>query len=321
MIEYPNSRRILTREEILQSVSQESVFFSYLGIYPQLGKKYHSPFRKDSNPGCRFEYKNGRLVFVENTRFNNKLYWDIFDVVMYANRCNFYGARRILSGEKTDLTVQQKHYQAKTKPQIRFSYADFPNNNLFGISNQLLQKEHIYLVTDYYIRYAGDWIKNSIHDPKTTLCIAYYFPKTKNVKLYFPEQLENRWFSTCSAEDIFGWDKIDYYASYSDLLIITKSQKDRIYLDYHLEFPAIALQNEGCYLSDESMEILKSKFKTLVLVFDNDNTGFNLAERFSIKYDIPYLILDYSVKDIYEACQSFSQHSVQELLNQRLLLL
>lgn len=304
------------KNEILNTISQEMVFFTYFGFYPQIGKLFLSPFRTDKNPGCRFVYKNQRLYFIENTRFNNKLYWDIFDVVQYYNSCSFGEACKILSGVVPDnATVKQKVQLEKLRPEIRFTYMDFPEDNLFGVSNENLRKEHIYLVKDYFIKTGKEWIKNGLHNPSETICIAYYFPKSKNTKLYFPQKTEYRWFSNCGVDDIFGFDKVAHYAQSHSTLIISKSQKDRIYWDYHLNYAAVAVQNEGCNIPEAAMNYFKSLFKRIIIVFDNDFTGYKQARILSQKYDIEYCIVETSANDIYDSVVMFGVENIKLLCN------
>ncbi len=86
-------------QELLNSVSQEQLFFKHLGIYPVIGKFFYSPFRKDKSPGCRFIWHSGFLYFVDNARFNNKLYWSIIDVIRYYNNCSFKEALHVIARE------------------------------------------------------------------------------------------------------------------------------------------------------------------------------------------------------------------------------
>lgn len=314
---YKGSFRRINKTDLLNSISHEQVFLQFLGIYPEVGhKRYLSPFRSDKTPGCRFEWYNGRLYFVENSMFNNKLYWDIFDVVMYLHKCDFNTACQLIANQNNiTLNTQVDTKQSnKFRPEVRFDFIPWEENNLFGISNDQLLSENIYKVSNYYIRTQLGWSKNSLHDPTKTLCIAYHFPETNHVKLYFPNEVENKWYSNCSSKDVFGLNKVDYYASYSDLLVISKSQKDRIVLDYLLDIPSIAVQNEGSYIADETMDLLKTKFKNIVIIFDNDDTGFRQAQKLSEKYDIPYSIIECDKKDIYEMITAYNPTDIKTLI-------
>lgn len=294
--------------DIINSVSQEDLFLKYLGIYPELNKNFYSPFRHDRSPGCRFKWYNGLLYFVENTMFNKKLYWTIFDIIQYFNGCSFKESLYIISNDfdiKHNIGLVSRKSTINERPDIRFTFKEWNEDNLFNLSGEILEKELIFLVDDYWIGKAGDYRKNCVHNPKKTITIAYYFPKSNHVKLYFPEQSEYRWYSNCDINDVFGMDMVDYYSSISDELIITKSQKDRLTLNYHLGYQSIALQNEGSYLPDDFMQYLSSIFRKIYVLFDNDASGIAASNKIAQAYNFNELYLDIDTKDVYETVQKY----------------
>lgn len=279
---------------LIQNINQEEVFYSLLGYFPDLRKRYKSPFRHDTTAGCRFEWKDGLLCFVDNARYKNKLYWSIFDVMKEIHGLNFPQAIERIANGRFDGTSSKPVY--KDRIQIRFSTIPWKKENLFFLDPQILNQNNVYLVSDYWIFLDGKWRKNWVH--KNTLCIAYYFPKTDHVKLYFPEKEEMRFYSNCTNQDIYGYSNL---ADFGDVLYISKSQKDRLTLKYHFGCSnVIALQNEGCYIPDEIIQDLKSRFKKIIIIFDNDYTGYEQARKLSTLYDIEYKIIECSYKDPYE---------------------
>ncbi len=305
---FKGCRPNINYQDIINSVSQEDLFLKYLGIYPESNKGFYSPFRSDRSPGCRFKWYNGLLYFVENTMFNNKLYWSIFDIIQYFNNCSFKEALYIISN---DFEIKQhspfnKKISNESRPDIRFTYKEWNDDNLFNLPHEVLISEYVYLVDDYWIGKNGEYKKNCIHNPKKNITIAYHFPNSNHVKLYFPEKKEFKWYSNCDINDIFGGDKVDYYSSITNELIITKSQKDRLTLNYHLDMPSIALQNEGSYLPDDFMNYLNSLFPKVWLLFDNDDAGIKASKKISEKYNIQELHLGIGdVKDVYESVQTY----------------
>jgi hypothetical protein len=298
-----------TSQEVLGRISQEMVFLEWLGIYPDLYKKFHSPFRKDNTPDCRFEWFSGVLYFIENSAFNNKLYWSCIDVVMFLKKCSFQEALEIIDLKHNSSIKIISQNREKLKPEIRFTYNQW-EGNLFRLDHNTLLSEQIYLVKDYWIKYKDYWEKNKIH--RDTLTIAYFFPQTKNVKLYFPNHSDNRWFSNCSIQDIFG---LDLLAEFGDLLIITKSQKDRIYLKYHLGFEhVIAVQNEGCFIPDNIITDLKQRFKRIIFLYDNDLSGIQQSSKLSSKYNLESKVIECSRKDIYDMYNYFEENNTKKLV-------
>ncbi len=281
----------IQKDELLNKISQEEVMFQYLGIWPSLTQRYKSPFRTDSSAGCRFEWKNGLLCFVDNAGFNGKLYWSIFDIVKHVKSCSYREAlEHIAKGRYTTVASQPVY---KPQKRITFTYKTWDEDNLFKLSSEILQSENVFLVDTYWITKEGgvSMIKPS------DLCIAYYF-KSKHVKLYFPTREENKWYSNCTNEDIFGLDNLNQNG---DLLIISKSQKDRLTLKYHFGYNnVIAVQNEGCYIPENIIEDLKLRFEQIVVIFDNDETGLEQSKKISKKYGIDNWVIDSQFKDPYE---------------------
>ena len=199
-------------------------------------------------------------------------------------------------------------------PEIRFEKKQWLEPNLFMLSGDILEQELVFCVKNYWIKTKIGWQMNSVHHPDKTLVIAYYFPETNHVKLYFPDQIENKWYSNCTTQDIFGYHKIDYYGSLNKDLWITKSGKDRLMMDYFIGVPSIALQNEGCYLPDNIFKELEQKFSKIRLLYDNDITGILQAQKLSEKYNIEYKIIDVFSKDPYEMIQEFGVDNTKKLI-------
>lgn len=285
--------QFIKTEDLINKINQEEVMFQFLGIWPSLYQKYKSPFRNDKFAGCRFEWKNGLLYFVDNAKFQNRLYWSIFDIVKHVKQCSYREALgHIAKGRYTQVKSVPVY---KPKKEIRFTYKEWSFDNLFDLSPEILLKENIYLVDKFWKGENNQWI---LQQP-TDLCIAYWFKQTNRSKLYFPEREENRWYSNCTNEDIFGLETLNQNG---DILIITKSQKDRVTLKYHYNIEnVIAVQNEGCYIPDNIMKDLKNRFNRIIIIFDNDLTGYSNAEKLSSKYNIEYRIIEMDCKDIYEA--------------------
>lgn len=303
-------------EDVLNKVSQEQVFLEYLGIYPDLNKRYLSPFRTDKNPGCRFTWYSGILYFVENTMFNNKLYWSCIDIVMYTEHCTYAQALDQLWGKynKVAKIIKRPSVESFT-PEIRFEKKDWPEDNMFMLSGKILEKELVFLVKNYWIKTKSGWHKNSIHNPDKSLTVAYYFPDTNHVKLYFPNESEDRWYSNCTTQDIFGYHKIKYYLTQSTDLIVTKSAKDRLMLDHFIGKNAIALQNEGCYIPDDKLFELNVSFKNITLLYDNDVSGIVHAQKLSEKYGWKMKIIDVTPKDTYEMIKEFGVENTKKLIS------
>lgn len=301
----------------LQMVDQENLFHKYTGIYPDTRKQYLSLFRTDRNPGCRFLWHSGILYFKDNRTYNSRLYFDIVDVVSILYNCSVKDAINIIMKEnELNVAFSKQQSESKSRPEIRFKYKQFEKNNLFQISPEILESENVYLVTDYWIKRDNVWEYNPFHNPKKTTCIAYYFPHNGHVKLYFPEQKTIRFFTNCDDSDVYGMYKLDEYLLNPDFLIITKSQKDRLLLDYVYGYKALAVQSESSIdLPNDIIEKI-NKFNQKVILFDYDYAGQMFASKLSEKLNVPWMNLDID-KDVYDATLKFNKTNVKKYINQR----
>jgi hypothetical protein len=304
-------------KEILSNVNQEQLFLHYLGILPNASGRFYSPFRTDKNPGCRFRWYSGILYLVENTMYKNKLYWSIFDCLQERYGMTFLQAvETIVNDYKLDNTNTNLTTVSKTKkprPTIRFTSKPFERDNLFYLSNETLNKEYVFLVEDYWISTNNTVRKNPIHNPRNTTTIAYYFPDSDHVKLYFPNETEMRWYSNCDTNDIFGKYKINYYSFKYDYLVITKSQKDRLILDYKFNIPSIAVQNEGCFIPKNIIDEIRELFPEIYILFDNDETGEKMSQKLIKEYDFKNLKLPTVHKDTYELFQKMFKNNENKI--------
>ena len=279
-------------KHFLNNYDQELLFLKYTGIYPDTKKRYHSLFRSDNTPGCRFEWRSGVLYFVDNRGYNGTLYFDIVGVICNMHNVSIPKAINMIETENIPNYNINYNRRDKEMPEIRFKYAEWPIDNYFGILPGFLLNENVYLVSDYWIKENGIWYYNHIHNPKETLTIAYHFPETNSTKLYWPMKTNFRWYSNCTQDNVYGEFKIGQYLERDNsLIVITKSQKDRLILDYYCNIAAIAPQSETTLLNIETLNKCR-EFKRQVILYDNDETGIKYANKLSEASSFPMVFFD-----------------------------
>ncbi len=315
MFKSANKTEYIDIVKTLPLYNQEDLFFKYTGYWPEYNKGFYSLFRTDKDPGCRFKWHSGILYFVENAGYNGKLYFNIADIISITQHIGLNDAMlKIVTGNLIANETWEKSTSVtnKQKPEIRFKYDKWEELNYFDLPPNTLYSENVYKVSDYWINTGEGWKMNHLHNPSKVLTIAYYFPETDHTKLYFPEMETFRWYSNCDA-DVFGEFKLQTYLERNnDLLIITKSQKDRLLLDYKYGYNSIAPQNEGAQF-DRLLPTIK-QFRQSIILFDPDRTGQEMAAKYSEKYDIPWCNLSIS-KDVYEAHTLYGYENVKVYLN------
>lgn len=286
----------INKDDILKYVTEEQIFELVFGFQPKEYDYVVSPFREDNNPGCWFNYSsNGKLRLSDfgNTGSYGKIKLnniDCFDAVqVYFKLPNLYQTllfirKHLIFGknlpemEHTTLLVNNKK---KRDVQINFDARLFNNNDgkhwsRFEISSNNLIEDKVFAVKRFKILNTknGNWNCRTYD-----LCYAYTEFEDGRKKLYRPFQKgKNRFVSNCTPNDIGGLHTLE---PFGNLLVITKSYKDWRVLKNQGIRNVIWFQNEGMIPSDNILMPIISRFKRVVVFFDNDNTGILQSQRIS----------------------------------------
>lgn len=278
----------ITPEQILQKVTQESIFELVLGQPFDFNERYISPFRDDTRPDCRFELRiDSTIVFVDfGEKFNNphKTHRSCFGMVMDRYGVSLEGAIRIIC-QKFNLSTSISDYTPITtthisKPHIdtviRYEKKDFNKSDVAHWNQFLIKTDH--LVEDSVFSAK----KFSINSSKGYRVInvykyCYIIDFIDTVKIYQPYSTKYKWITNCN-ENCIG--NIDNLPSKGDELIIQKSYKDHRVLRNIIDgLNIIWFQNEGCIPSMEILSNLIERFKLITIFFDNDYDGILAAIR------------------------------------------
>lgn len=277
----------ITKQFILERVSEEQILRHYLGIPVVYGVKFKSPFRPASSPSCFFRERPHGIYLKD---FKEGFYGDCFDIVGKLHKVNFGGALQHIAQEfglttgtikkhtvpeYRDCPVGKKIFQIARRS---WSAIDKQFWKQFHINSKDLKKFHVCPIKMLWID--GDIMYT--HNDKDP-AYAYYFGDG-DYKIYFPYRKKMKFLS--NGPHIQGWRELDLTA---DHVFITKSLKDVIVLD-KLGFTACAPPGEGAYIDKDLIAFLKFYDKTIL--FDPDETGIKWAKRNSIEYSVPYFYYD-----------------------------
>lgn len=254
----------LTKQLILNKVSQVTIFSTYLNLSDKLvqycidtGELICSPIRDDVHPTCGFKYDNkGKLKFRD---FAGYFWGDVFDVVALimgsiynksynvSNKEDFIKILRhitftfkdIFYGQEKDINLVNEINTAivnikHKKPIIELVVRNWNENDRlywakFGVPLQYLNLNFVYPVEQYYIN------RNVNPEPKyfykdNDSCYGYLLGQDRsgiyNIKLYFPNRDKSitRFITNCNHLEGIYNLDKDDY----DIIIITKSTKDRM---------------------------------------------------------------------------------------------
>lgn len=270
-------------KEVLDIYTQEEIFYLLLGYYPDYIMRYKSPFRSDRSAQCRFEKSGNWLYFIDNASFNGEIRFNCFKTASI-----LWGipipevCYKLLTHKKVYFPKFVPVDQQLFKCDIRIETEKWQEDDYFSqfeIPISMLNKACVFKVKNYWInsKYNSKLIKNSFG--KKDVQIAYFFPETSNIKLYFPnEPSEHKWYSNTNTEDIFNWTIKD--DEESDIAILTKSGKDALLMQHHFSTPTIALLNEQCFVPKKALEWLRTK-SNVVVFYDNDYVGIECSNKIS----------------------------------------
>ena len=277
----------ITKDLLLSKFSEETIFCHYLGINSISKKLVRNTTRNDRNPTCGF-YRNSRGTLILHD-FATGEYFNCFSYVMKAYHCEFHKALEIIASDfgilkqKNSIPKKIRHipkFEDKNKiTHIQIEMTKFNEQDLkwwgsFGISEKTLNKFRVFSCKSVFLN--GNLIsQRAQHNP----IYGYYFGRKDGIeqwRIYFPQRKEMRFMGNVPTKTVQGYKQLPKSGK---LLVITKSMKDVLLL-YELGIPAIAPNSETQNISDKMFKELKSRFKHIVYIFDNDLPGISNMVKF-----------------------------------------
>lgn len=319
----------ITKSYLLSQYSEETYMEYYLGIKVAKGL-FCSPLRRDNTPTCSF-YKNksGELIFKD---FNGSFYGNFISVVMEKYHVSYYKALQIIA---EDFNLSKRHTDKKVanpiKPSttifkdtgpadVRVEIKDFTQEELnwwssYGITLDILKKFNVYSCKNIFLN--GELFKTIYKD---NFMFGYYGGKKDNLELwriYFPKQSNYRFLTNWPAKKIQGLKQLK---KDGDICVITKSMKDTMCL-YSLGISAIAPNSENLFIADTILERLKSKFKYIIVLYDNDLPGIQNMRKIKKKHpELIYFYIPrhYNAKDISDFYKKYGKDKTLEFVKDNL---
>ncbi len=316
----------ITKELILNKHSEEELMERYLGVPVRKGL-IKSPLREDTSPTCAF-YRNskGDLIFKD---FRGDFHGNFIGVVMYKYKCSWNKALRIIAN---DLNLIKSYSLEKNEPLLNYTgsklsqtepvliqiekqeYSEFELKfwNKYGITLETLNKFNVMSCKNVFLnsKLFHSWFKNQ-------LVFGYYGGKKQGIeqwRIYFPNKKKYKFISNWRSIQIQGIKNIPETGDY---LVVTKSLKDVMVL-HELGIPAIAPISENLFISQSVFDKLKSRFKNIILFYDNDLAGIMNMNKIRKEFkDLKVIFIPrkYKVKDISDYFEKYGNEKTIELIN------
>ena len=279
MIEIRNTEDSLDRESILKRITEYDIFHYYAGSNFRVNGTFSSPLREDdanasfgvfqSTNGLRFkDFKTGR-------------HGDCFQFVMDKFSYTFNEALRVIDtdfGLKLSNTVVFKAFTKEMLAPSNLTYTEIVRPRKYDIrvryrnwnwkDTRFWDQYGISRTTCEYFKVAPIdyyWIENTRYK---CMEIAYVIHVGSRMKIYQPLATKDssfeKWYGNCNMNSIHGYEIIP---EKGEILIITSSNKEAMYLAENLKLPSVAPNAEGVVMAEHLVDILKKRYKRLVIFF------------------------------------------------------
>lgn len=324
----------VTLSDILEKTTEANILSFYLGV-TEIPCIIHSPLRKDNRPSFGLYSPNGkRIYFVD---FATKDRGGIFDLLCQMWGCSY---KEVLIRINKDIPKLcsigtpnvHKHIpctvrstiECKKSTDLQCKVRDWASYDVeywesYGISLDWLKYAEVYPISHKII------IKNGNKYVFKADKYAYAYVEHKEgkvtLKVYQPFNKDGyKWSSNIDRSVWSLWTKIP---KFGNNLIISSSVKDCLNIMCNLGIPAICMQGEGYKPKPQIIEELKSRYKNIILFYDNDyNNPDNPGKKDSIELSLEYNLkrveipVKYESKDPSDLFKKYGRDRYLEIMNE-----
>ncbi len=314
---YDFSDQVYSLSELRSDITDEEIMLHYFGNF-EPGVKYPSPFRKEGDPSFLIHYSNNKLKWKDFGKVKGDSTGDAIQFVRELHPewtfeqliTEIYKAVIKTNNKQRGAHIRKHNINTEIQFRIRdkWKVSELSYWSLYGISLGTLGLYNVVPCTKMWINGILKH-QSSEEDP-----MFLYMYSNEEFKCYRPlcENRADRWKSKNINNVIQGFNQLP---STGDIIIITSSLKD-VMLFYELGIPAIALNSETSILEENLVNELKSRFKRIVVNYDNDVTGVESSIKYSDLYELEY----WNVPRQYDNCKDptdlYRYYGMQTLINE-----
>jgi hypothetical protein len=324
----------VTLSDILEKTTEANILSFYLGV-TEIPCIIHSPLRKDNRPSFGLYSPNGkRIYFVD---FATKDRGGIFDLLCQMWGCSYKEVLIRINKNIPKLCSigtpnVHKHIpctvrstiECKKSTDLQCKVRDWASYDVeywesYGISLDWLKYAEVYPISHKII------IKNGNKYVFKADKYAYAYVEHKEgkvtLKVYQPFNKDGyKWSSNIDRSVWSLWTKIP---KFGNNLIISSSVKDCLNIMCNLGIPAICMQGEGYKPKPQIIEELKSRYKNIILFYDNDynnpdNPGKKDSMELSLEYNLKRVEIPvkYESKDPSDLFKKYGRNRYLEIMNE-----
>lgn len=335
MLDFTNSERSVTIEDILGRVSEFDIFKRYCENFEDINLPFCSTLRVDNKPGCRIYITSDDKLRYKD--FASGEHFSCWNYIMAKYSCTYHESLRIVSNDfgitsgavnidpqlvisRSITKLKEVHMKVKSSIEIinqPFNITDYDYWNQFGIDFDTLSKYNVSSAKTVCL-YTRDGMRYIMDYRNSNPSYAYKFTRGDDIsyKVYWPLSADKKKKWLFSGEVKKNTEGFDQLPERGELLILTKSLKD-VMCYSKLGYSAISLQGEGQALSDGLYDILTSRFDKIVVNYDEDEEGINASMRFKNDYKFNYYFVD-GQKDLSDYIKTNSLDKAKTMITDKL---
>lgn len=322
----------LDKDSVLSQVSDIELLIKYFPQVTEVPMVISSPLRKDVHPSFRvyspdgtrirwYDYVTGESGGIIDL-LQRTLSVTFSELLTIIKKDTTYAGRLAINQNSTKkVRINSTDTSCQVRSQMRkWEEYDFQYWESYGVPRRWLLHSDIYPISHIFIIGNTGYVKTVKADK-----YAYTFIERKDgvcsEKVYQPFNKNGmKW---RSGHDSSVWDLWTKLPPRGEKCIITSSRKDALCVWANSGIPSVSLQGEAVGVKPQVMNELKSRFKEVYVLYDNDFKGEQnygridgrkLAEQFDIiQIEIPDM---YMCKDISDLYKKYGKSTVVKVLKQ-----
>lgn len=290
--------------ELIESVDQAKVWQGLIGV-SSTSARFRSPFRTDSNPGCKLFKKDGKIKFSDKSK---GVCYDLIDAWKLLN------PHKSTWPEVCEGILALNGQSLSTKQQIEMGLIKEPKSVLtpnvipwteggleywerHGVTERdLSDPETLTQELSGYTITGKDDQGNSYQRSYKKQGFVYW--ANEKPKFYFPlADKKDKFKGSLTNNDAWLLTRIDEDFTGPRTLVVSKSHKDLHVWKHFVRCSLMAVTAEKVFPDAEwLMTNVRMKFDRVVIVFDDDETGQEGSAELKLKLDSLSDIGDFKVR-------------------------
>lgn len=329
---FSSGKSSVSLDDILSKVTEADILSYYLGV-TEVPCIINSPLRQDRRPSFGLYSSDGIRIFYIDLATKDS--GGLFDLLGKMWNCGF---KEVLNKIDEDISKfcggasihsytpcavrSTSNYNKDTDLQCKVrDWRDYDIEYWasYGITLEWLKYAEVYPISHKIV------IKDGHRYVFGADKYAYAYVEHKEgkvtLKIYQPfNKAGYKWSSNVDRSVWSLWTKIP---KYGNNLILSSSVKDCLNIMCNLGIPSICLQGEGYLPKPQIMKELKSRYKNIIIFFDNDfnnpsNPGHNDAKRLSEEYNLKMIEIpkEYESKDPSDLYKNHGKEVYLKIMNE-----